>query len=146
MAIEVKPSYGSINAVRDICEPWIELHGGDEWGESMRDAHGASHTSYGFTDEDCATIAQIMINNLLVMMKWLIADGVPPWGYGYDEESGRTALARTQSEAAESRDYWLNGGNLGEWGTTKDDAKHVIDQMPIWLFEDADINPGDLDV
>lgn len=142
--IKVDANYSAINAVRDICEPWIELHGGNEWGESMRDALGASHTSYGFTDEDCATIAQIMINNLLSMIGWLIRDGEGPWGYGYDEEDGRLALAQTQAEAAESRDYWLAGGNLGTFGDSGDKAKAVIDQMPIWLFEDADIDPEEL--
>lgn len=144
MAIEVKSNYGAINAVRDICEPWIEFHGGDEWGESMRDLHGACHTSYGFTDEDCALFAGKLYDNLLDMIRRLIRDGEPPWGYGYDEESGRLALAETQAKAAKSRAYWLEGGNLGSWGSTADNAKHVIEQMPKWLFEDADIDPNEI--
>lgn len=141
MPLEVKPSYGAINAVRDICKPWITLHDGDEWGESMIDLYGACHTNHGFTDEDCALFAGKLYDNLIGMIHWLIMDGEAPWGYGYDEESGRRALAETQRQAAEAREYWLKGGNLGSWGTTAEDAKVVIDQMPAWLFEDADI-PG----
>lgn len=137
--LDVKPSYGAINAVRDICLPWIRLHGGDEWGESMSALYSACHTNYGFTDEDCALFASKLYDNLISMVHWLIMDGEPPWGYGYDELNGRAALAKTQDQAAEAREYWLKGGNLGDWGTTKDDAKAVIDQMPKWLFEDADI-------
>lgn len=133
--IKVEPKYGSINAVRDICEPWIELWGGDEWGESMRDLHGASQTSYGLTDEDCATIAEILIRNVIALKNdWIDSDGYPMWGYGYDNESGAKALDEVWRATDKARAYWLKGGNLGTWGTTADDAKRVIDQMPLWLF------------
>ncbi len=133
--ITVKPEYVSINAVRDIAEPWIDLWGGDEWGESMRDALGASHTSYGFTDEDCATIAEILINNLIPMYDWAHDYGSGPWGYGWDAEDGERAVAETRKTAREARDYWLNGGNLGDWADGPVKAKETIDQLPNWLFE-----------
>jgi hypothetical protein len=144
MPLEIDPSYGPVNAVRGICKPWIELQGGDEWGDSMFSLYQACHTNHGFDYEDCALFASKLYDNLMAMIYWLIRDGESPWGYGYDEEDGRLALAETQGLAAEARDYWLNGGNLNEDYDGK--AKSVIDQMPAWLFEDADINLKDFDV
>jgi hypothetical protein len=142
MALKVPPKYGAINAVSDICLPWIELHGGDEWGESMLNLHRACHTNYGFTNEDCALFAGKLYDNLVNMVYYLVTDGEAPWGYGHDEESGRRALAATQRQAREARDYWLSGGSPSSNETTMANAKIVIDQMPRWLFEDADIPEG----
>lgn len=136
---KVLPAYASINAVRDICEPWIELWGGDEWGESMRDLHGAAHTSYGLSDEDCATVAEILIRNVIALKEeWIEGEDYDMWGYGYDDESGPAALAETRKKSSEARDYWLKGGNLGDFSRTIQDAKETIEQMPAWLFEDVD--------
>ena len=121
--ISVVPRYGSISAIRDICEPWIDYWSGDEWGESMVNLHGAAKTSYGFSDEDCALFAGKLLENLIVAKEW--ADE-------YKQDKGYKE--KVQAEARGSRDYWLAGGNLGDWGTTKEDAKSVIDQMPAWLF------------
>ncbi len=133
--VTVAADYAAINAARDIAKPWIELWGGDEWGESMRDAIGASHTSYGFTDEDCATIAQIMINNLICdeMTEFVLDYSGGLWGPGYDSEDGEKALEETQTEARESRAYWLEGGNIKSEHCQKM-AKELIDQLPGWLF------------
>lgn len=119
----IRPKYGAIESVRDICEPWIEAWGGDEWGDSMFNLHGAAHTSYGLSDEDCAVVAEILLRNVIL-------------GKEFGDEYGdpdREALAR--SEATERRDYWLKGGNLGDWATTIEDAKSSIEQMPDWFFE-----------
>ena len=122
MKFEIRPQYGSIEAVRDIVEPWINLEG-TEWGDSMAGLHMAAHTSYGFSDEDCALFAQKLLENLMGAAEWLLD------GYYSDEE-----LEGAREDARRARDYWLNGGNLGDWHTTKEDAKFVIDQMPGWMF------------
>lgn len=136
--IEVRPQYASINAVADICEPWIDLWGGDEWGESMSALHSACHTSYGFSDEDCALFASRLINNLIATAPDSYEYSGGFWGYGWDGTDGRAALEQTRAKCQEAREYWLSGGNMGCWGTSAEDAKHVIDQMPSWLFEEQD--------
>lgn len=125
----MSPTYGAINAVRDICEPWIEIWSGDEWGESMRDLHGAAHTSYGLSDEDCATLAEILLRNVIAMHKWVEFEG-HDYGLSTPEQE-----VQARAEATRLRDYWLKGGNLGTWGTTAEDAKAVIDTMPDWMFD-----------
>lgn len=124
----IRPRYGAINAVRDICEPWIEAWGGDEWGESMWSLYSASHTSYGLTDEDCAIIAEILLRNV-IGQKELDEE------YGFASED---QLEYARANAREARDSWLKGGNLGDWGTTIEDAKSSIDQMPDWFFGESD--------
>jgi hypothetical protein len=138
--IEVAPDYISIETVRNICEPWIDLWGGDEWGESMRDLHGACRTSHGFSDEDCALFATKLLENLISLKEeWIDREGYGLWGYSYDDENGALALAETRTNAREARDYWLKGGNLGDWAGSPTKAQVVIAQMPSWLFEDNQI-------
>lgn len=120
----IRPKYGAIESLRDICEPWIEIWSGDEWGDSMTHLLEAAHTSYGLSDEDCAIIAEILLRNVILAQEW--ADI-----YGPDPKL--EAAART--EATRLRDYWLKGGNLGDSFTTIEDAKSSIDQMPDWMFE-----------
>jgi hypothetical protein len=126
---KVRPKYGSIEAVRAIVKPWINVEG-TEWGESMRGLHKAAHTDYGFSDEDCALFAEKLLENLAAAKEWLVDDGY------YSEEE----LAPARVEASRVRNYWLKGGNLGDWSTTIEDAKFVIDQMPNWFFEREDVN------
>jgi hypothetical protein len=141
MAIRVAPNYCAINAVRDIVEPWIELWGGDEWGESMRSAHSAAHTSYGFTDEDCAIFAEKLLENILFMKEFWDNNGEGLWGYSFDEIDGARALADARAESTKARDYWLEGGNLkGDTG-----AVDLIAQLPEWLFEDSEQKECDHD-
>jgi hypothetical protein len=121
--LEVTATYGSIEAARDICEPWIEMEG-TEWGESMRGLHSASHTSYGFSDEDCALFATKLIENLILAQEFFFEY------YEKDE------IEHAQKASNESRDYWLKGGNLGDWGNTKEDAKVAINLFPEWVFGD----------
>jgi hypothetical protein len=120
----IRPKYGAIESVRDICEPWVEIWSGDEWGESMQDLLGASHTSYGLADDDCAIVAEILLRNLIAGKEW--ADE-----YDIDPE----VEADARAESTRLRDYWLKGGNLGDFHTTIEDAKSSIDQMPDWMFE-----------
>ena len=126
--ILVTPAYASINAVADICEPWIELWGGDEWGESMLNLQGACHTNYGFSDEDCALFASKLIENLVTQREWMLYEG---WAYGFMEPD---ALESARKRCRELRDYWLQGGNLKDERSAAD-AKATIDTMPTWLFE-----------
>lgn len=113
--------YGAIEAARDICEPWIAMEG-TEWGESMHGLHAAAQTSYGFSDEDCALFASKLVENLVVAHEDF-------FNY-YDEEE----ISQSQETSRKAREYWLKGGNLGDWGTTKDDAKSAIDLFPSWIF------------
>lgn len=126
----IRPTYGAIEPVRDICEPWVEIWSGDEWGESMEGLLAASHTSYGLDDADCALIAAILLRNVIAQHEWMEEEG---HSYGLsmpdDEEQAR-------KEATESRDYWLKGGNLGSFHTTIEDAKSSIAQMPDWMFNE----------
>lgn len=128
MSIRVIPKYGAIEAARDICEPWIHAWGGDEWGDSMYNLHGAAHTDYGFSDEDCALFAQKLIDNLIAARDNVLENDI----------ATEQEMQLAAEEAAKQRDYWLAGGNLGDWGTTKSDAKSVIDQLPGWLFGEED--------
>lgn len=138
--VKVFPTYESINAVRDVCEPWIELWGGDEWGESMRDLHGACHTSYGFTDEDCALFASRLIENLIASAPDSYEYGGGFWGYGWDDVNGRKALEQTRERAREARDEYLNPD---KWPYTKypemyENIQETFNSMPSWLFEEQD--------
>lgn len=127
MSVKVTPDYASISSVRDICEPWISQWGGDEWGESMANLHGACHTDYCFSDEDCALFASKLIENLEVMKLWVDTEGQ---GYGFDEP---VDIEAAQQQCREARDYWLKGGNIqSEHCIAK--AKETIDTMPGWLF------------
>jgi hypothetical protein len=123
----VRPQYGAIESIRDICEPWVELWAGDEWGESMHGLLNASHTSYGLTDEDCAVVADILLRNVIAAREWA--------SEYHDSPEDKEAEVRARREATEMRDYWLKGGNLGEWSTTIEDAKSSIEQMPGWFFD-----------
>jgi hypothetical protein len=129
-AVVVTPDYASINAVRGICEPWIELWGGDEWGESMLDLHGACHTDYGFVDEDCALFATRLVANLESQYEWMIEEG-----YQYDFMQ-RDAVESVRVKCRKLRDHWLEGGNLkSEYASAV--AKATIDTMPTWLYDEA---------
>lgn len=128
LTIKVEPDYISISAIADICEPWIEIWSGDEWGESLRAAHSATHTDYGLSDEDCATIAEIVVRNVIEQKVWMDEEG-----RDYELSSDELEATAAQ-EAREQRDYWLKGGNLGEWRGAPDIAKRTIDQLPGWLF------------
>lgn len=125
----IRPQYGAIEAVRDITEPWIAIWDGDEWGESMWSLHGATHTSYGLSDEDCATVAEILLRNLIEQREWMEEEGK---SYGLSEPEQEV---KARKEATRLRDYWLKGGNLGDFHTTIEDAKSSIDQIPAWMFE-----------
>lgn len=129
----VQPNFVSINTVTNICEPWIELWGGDEWGESMSSLLSACHTSYGFSDEDCALFAQKLLDNLDSQHDWMLEEG---YSYGFMEEDD---LARTRKEACEQRDYWLNGGNFSGDEPSKKIAAETIATLPSWLFDDTDL-------
>lgn len=133
--VVIKPEYSSIHCVADICEPWIELWGGDEWGESMRDLHGACHMDYGFSDEDCALFASKLIENLIFLKEdWIDGDGYDMWGYGYSAENGPIALEETYQRCRDLRDYWSEGGNLKSFEPSKTVANETLDTLPKWLF------------
>lgn len=135
-SVVVLPTYASIECVRDISEPWITLWSGDEWGEVMQSLHGACHTDYGFSDEDCALFASKLIENLEIMKRFWEGDNYGLWGYGYDSgDGGEEALAKARKEATERRDYWRKGGNLN-WEPAVTAANKTIDTLPTWLFED----------
>lgn len=134
MATRVKPHYASIESIRDIIEPWIELHGGDEWGESMRDLHGAAKTSYGFSDEDCALFAEKLLENLELLVEY---DGV-----GGPYERDPVDIEQARKEAREAREYWRGGGNIASYA---DVAIETIDSLPTWLFEGEDVKACDHD-
>jgi hypothetical protein len=132
MSVKVAPEYASIECVRNLCEPWLEIWGGDEWGESMRDLHGACHTSYGFSDEDCALFASKLFENLAAQKAWMDDEGK---GYGLTTpEQNAEAAARCR----ELRDYWQKGGNLTDWEPAVKAANETLDTVPAWVFgEDA---------
>lgn len=125
--MNIEPKYAAINAVSGIAEPWIELWSGDEWGESMQSLHGACHTSYGFSDEDCALFASRLWVNLMEQYEWVITEGK---SYGFWDPDN---VKRTQERCRELRDYWLAGGNLKD-DASRAEAKAVIEQMPEWVF------------
>jgi hypothetical protein len=135
--IHIEPAYSAIEAVRDILKPWIELWGGDEWGDSMSALHSAGHTSYGLDDADCALVTEILARNVLSMPKFYEEVGEPIWGYGWGPDDGPVALANTRKESREARDYWLEGGNIKS-ERSKDSAKNAILALPDWMFEDVD--------
>jgi hypothetical protein len=124
----VQPDYSSISVVADICDEWIELWSGDEWGESMRSLHGACHTSYGFSNEDCALFANKLLENLCSQKEWMDEEGD---SYGLYEPAHRTEV---EKKCRELRDYWLKGGNLGAFGVEHGKAKETIEKLPAWLF------------
>ena len=132
MTINVQPSYPSIKCVCDVVEPWIDLLGGDEWGDSMRSLHGACHTDYGFSDEDCALFASKLFENLEHMKTtgWIDEDGPSYCLFTPDD------VAATQQRCREIREYWRKGGNLGDFGDTVKTATETLDQMPSWVFGD----------
>ena len=82
----------------------------------------ASHTSYGFSDEDCALFASKLIENLIICGEDLLDF--------YD----RPQVEHAQGVARDAREYWLKGGNLGDWGSTKEDAALAIKLFPDWVF------------
>lgn len=124
----VKPHYASIQPARDLVEPWIDIWGGDEWGDSMRALHDAAHTNYGFSDEDCALFADRLLANLFQQKVWMDEEGVD-----YNLSSPESE-AQARAECRKSRDYWLKGGNLGDAETARI-AKETMDQLPTWMFE-----------
>lgn len=124
----VQPNYYSIEAVRNICEPWIQLWDGDEWGDSMWNLHGACHTSYGFSDEDCALFASKLLENLVSQKEWAVDEGAD-YGFANQDE-----IAHVQLEARKQRDYWLNGGNI-QSDYAVQAATETISKLPKWLFE-----------
>lgn len=119
--IKILPSYAAIESIRNICEPWIEMEG-TEWGEVMLGLHTASQTSYGFSDEDCALFASKLLENLNLGEEFFFEY--------YDEEEIKFA----QEGSRQSREYWLKGGNLGDWANTIEEAKSSIEQVPDWIF------------
>lgn len=126
--VSVKPTYAAIESLRDICEPWIALYQGDEWGDSMWQLHGASVTSHGMSDEDCAIVVALLWRNIEIQKDWADQDG---WSNELVESGG---IANAQAKASEARSYWLKGGNLGDFANTIADAKETIDQLPGWVF------------
>ena len=94
----------------------------------MQNLHGACHTDYGFSNEDCALFAFKLIENLQIQWIWMLEEG---HNYGFMCPEN---LEATRIETKKRRDYWLAGGNLGDWGPVKAQAKRTIDTMPEWLF------------
>lgn len=127
MTVIITPQYASINAAADIAEPWIQLWSGDEWGESMTSLHGACHTSYGFTDEDCALFASKLWENLLAQKNWVDTEGRT---YGFWEP---VQIAATQERCRELRDYWKQGGNIKQEPYISA-ANETLDTIPAWVF------------
>lgn len=125
--IVIEPSYAAIQSVRDLCEVWIDLWGGDEWGDSMRALHAAAHTNYGFSDEDCALFTTRLLANLLDQKVWMDDEG-RDYGLSNDEDE-----AAAQAECRKIRDYWLKGGNLGD-KQTANTAKATMEMLPSWMF------------
>ena len=140
MAVVVTPDYPSIQCIRDLVKPWIELLGGDEWGDSMRSLHSACHTDYGFSDEDCALFASKLFENLEHMKTsgWIDEDGPSYCLFGSAE------VAKTQERCREVREYWRKGGNLGDFGPTIGVATKTLDTIPGWIFgEGGDASIGE---
>jgi hypothetical protein len=127
----VQPDYASINAVKSICRPWIEIWSGDEWGDVMHPLYDAIHTDYGLSDEDVAQLTQILCDNVVSMHEWMLNEGMD---YGVCTEEDMENAAK---EARESRDYWLNGGNLTSFDHAKRVAKETVDTLPRWLFGES---------
>jgi hypothetical protein len=123
--VKITPDYQSINAVTDICEPWIEIWSGDEWGESMSSLHSACHTSYGFSDEDCALLASVLIRNLEIMKEWINNEG-RLYGLHVPED-----IAEAQEKSRNLREYWRDGGNLSY---PTQSVTETIDSLPGWMF------------
>lgn len=130
-AFTPEADYIAISTLVECCEPWIDLWGGDEWGENMRNLAGACHTDYGFSDQDCALFAGKLLENLIAQKEWMDDEGRD---YGLSEPDEE---ARVRAEAREKRDYWLKGGNLGDWADSPAKAKAVVDKLPRWMFNDA---------
>lgn len=125
--VVITAEYASINAVREICKVWIDLWGGDEWGESMDALYQASHTSYGLSDGDCARVTRILWKNLQSQKEWMDDEGHEYFDFS-DED-----MERVYEETRRMRDYWRNGGNLGP-GPDADIGTATIASMPRWLF------------
>lgn len=124
----IPASYVGINTAVNICEPWVELWAGDEWGESMHALIQASHTDYGLSDADCAAVAEILTRNVIDMHGWANSEE----GRDYFDADDVT-LTRVREEATEAREYWLFGGNLRQ-ETEHPDAVAVIRQLSDWMF------------
>jgi hypothetical protein len=135
--IKIPANYSSIEPVRDICEEWINLWGGDEWGESMYGLHGASQTSYGLTDEDCAKVAEIMLENVIHQHKWMVEEGEPHYGLSPREEE-----ERVEAKCRQLREYWREGGNLRGFGDNAEKSTKMVDQLPPWMFGEQDLTPA----
>lgn len=128
MSVEVQPTYASIACVVDLCEPWIEIWSGDEWGESMDALARACHTDYGFSDEDCALFASKLFENLEAQKDWVLAEG-----YQYDFwEEDRVSAA--EEKCRELREYWKKGGNLTDWEPAIQAANETLKVIPGWVF------------
>jgi len=125
----IKPVYASIQPVRDLCWPWIDLWGGDEWGDPMRALHAASHIDYGFSDKDCAVLARMLLRNLISQKKWMDERG-PEYELSYKENE-----ECVRARCCELREYWRNGGPLGDSETGKISTE-TIKLMPDWMFVD----------
>lgn len=133
--ITVKADYSSIESVRDLLDPWIKHWSGDEWGESMRDLHGACHTSHGFTDEDCALFATRLLDNVIALHDQV--DGGDLEGYGMYEQ---VDVEKIQKECRSIREYWAKGGNLTNFQPAITNAQEQLLKMPKWMFgEEEDV-------
>lgn len=128
MSVEVLPSYASIQCVRDICQEWINLWSGDEWGEGMQALHAACHTDYAFSDEDCALFASKLFENVETQKDWVENEG-----YQYDITKAGDA-SEVQAKCREVRDYWRQGGNLTDWNPAIEAANKTINTIPGWVF------------
>lgn len=128
MSYQVPPNYASISFVADVCEPWIDLYGGDEWGESMEALHRACHTSYGFSDDDCALFASKLLENLVHQHQWMEEEG---YQYGLVEPEDQQ---RTEERCRGIRAHWLDGGNFSGDAVTMHLAEEVNKNLPSWLF------------
>lgn len=123
--VTVFPNYLSIDFIRDVAEHWIELMGGDEWGDSASSLHSACHTDYGFSDEDCALFATKLIENII----YSVEQG-DVWNYVEDASD----VAAVQKKCAEAVEYWLNGGNLGPGWDKEKVVEKTLNSLPEWMF------------
>lgn len=122
--IEVNPSYGSIEPVREVCEVFMDLWSGDEWGESMAALHSAGHTDYGMSDEDCAVVTGMLLKYIIEQKGWMETEGRVACLWDQDE------FEEAQKHCAEIRDRWLKE----DFEPTRKEAEEILAKLPDWMF------------